>query len=130
MANPQAAVSISPGIVFRPNTGIGRLTHPYVVIAVADGLALTVNWTDFEHYEESTCQLVPGDHPQVTKPSVMVYPRFKELPVAVLGVQLAKEEPCELQRLSDLRPEILQRIIDGARTSMDLTDSVKRRYRL
>jgi hypothetical protein len=128
VANARPAVTVSTGIVFRPNTGPGKLTHPYVVVAVASGTAFAVNWTDFLHYEESTCALAVGEHPQVTKPSVMLYPRFREFDVAVLGRELATGE--QLLRLADLNAAVLERIVAGAKASPDLTDKIKRRYAL
>jgi hypothetical protein len=88
----------------------------------------TANWTGFFHYEESPYPLAVGDHPQITKASVMAYPRFKEFPTNILGSQLANGDL--LLRLEDMKPHVLLCIIEGAQTSPDLTDEVKRRYGL
>jgi hypothetical protein len=123
-------VVVRPGVAFWPTpTEEAPITHPWVVLAVCDGVsALLVNITDEAHYPRSTCRLAVGDHKVVKKPSVAYYSKCIELPVKALRDRLTSGNGINV--LDAFDAGVVERMRRGARDSGDLRASLKRKYSL
>jgi len=109
----------SPGTVFQLHDG-STTNHFWIVISrEVNGRVLTVNVTDLSHCPDSPCRVNVGDHEAIEKPSVIYYRKAREFFAESLDSELAAGR--FIRRLPDCRPEILQRIIEGARIADDLT---------
>lgn len=101
-----------PGTVFQviPEGG----NHFWVVISKPiNGNVLVVNITDADHCPDSTCTLHIGDHPIITKESVVYYRKSREFTATAIDAQIA--EGTMVRKLDDCSSEVLNRIIEGAR---------------
>ena len=113
-----------PGLVFQMNPPDGN--HVWIVISdEVGGCVLTVNVTDIAHYPDSPCVLQIGDHPAITKRSAIAYRRAKARPARRIDECIAEGT---LRRLSNCSPDLLARIIEGARQADDLTPRLQRIY--
>jgi hypothetical protein len=94
--------------------------HFWVVIsAPLNGLVLAINITDASHSPDSPCKIAPGEHPRIYKDSVAYYRKAREFEAARIDELL--KNPQMLRQLEDCSPELLNRIIAGARVADDLT---------
>ena len=107
-----------PGLFFQliPEGG----NHFWVVISpVMNGLVLAVNITDFENCPQSPCVFEAGAHAVITKRSVAFYRKAREFEARKIDHLL--EAGQYLRRLQDFPPELLERLVAGARKADDLT---------
>jgi hypothetical protein len=44
-----------------------------------------VNITTFRECSDMSCQLAPGDHPEILAPSIVVYAEARELPLPLIS---------------------------------------------
>ena len=122
-------VPIKPGVVFWPSGLTDDKTHPWFVISViVEGRVLCVNATDFDHYSESTCVLDVSDHECITKKSSIYYSQYERFDARKLALELAKSTL--LMHKPDLRSDVLAKIIEGAKSTKDMTDAIKIKYGL
>jgi hypothetical protein len=120
-------VSIRPGVVFWPNGLPGDKTHPWFVISeIVGGKILAVNATDFFHYSDSACILEKIDHECLLKKSSVNYPERQEFDAKKLASELEKNRL--LLHKPDLKAEVLERVLSGARCTRDMTDDIKIKY--
>ena len=106
-----------PGTVFQL---VGDGHHFWVVISpVKNGNVLAINITDVQHSPDSPCKLNVGDHPNITKPSVAFYRKAREFDAQAIDREI--QSGAAVRQLADCRPDVLQRMIDGAKTADDLT---------
>lgn len=107
-----------PGTVFQLKVDDGN--HFWVVISEPKGgKVLTVNVTDARNSPDSPCKLKVGDHPIIVKPSVIFYRKSREFVAVMVDEQIAQGK--SVKQLPDCSPELLQRIIAGAKSADDLT---------
>ena len=94
--------------------------HYWVVISTPrDGKVLIVNITDERHCPDSPCKVAIGEHPSVDKASAVYYRKARVFEAARIDEQL--QNPTLVRQLENCTPELLQKIIDGARKAEDLT---------
>jgi len=94
--------------------------HFWVVLSpVKNGRVLAANITDYAHCPDSPCVLETGDHPAITKRSVVYYRKAREFEAA--RIDLLITGGVQVRKLTDCRPEVLARIIAGAKVADDLT---------
>ncbi|HEY6170458.1 MAG TPA: hypothetical protein VI454_20665 [Verrucomicrobiae bacterium] len=94
--------------------------HFWIVISsVKNGQVLAVNITDACHCPESPCKLLVGDHPVITKPSVVFYRKARLFDASAVDEQL--KDGSSVRRLDDCSEALLKRIIKGAFESDDIT---------
>src|SRR2546426_1182410 len=108
----------SSGTVFQiiPEGG----NHFWIVISeVMNGKVLAVNVTDAKHCQDSPCKIGVGDHPVIEKPSAVHYRKAREFDARLVDDRLAAGTL--VRQLADCTPELLNRIIEGARIADDLT---------
>jgi hypothetical protein len=106
-----------PGTVFQP---LGDGYHFWVVISKErKGHVLVVNVTDVKHAPDSPCILQPGDHPNITKPSAVRYKDAQAFSAMNIDQQIV--DGSYIRQLPDCSPQVLQRIIAGAKKADDLT---------
>ena len=106
-----------PGSVFQL---VGDGHHCWIVISlVRNGTVLAVNITDVKHSPDSPCKLNVGDHPHITKPSVAYFRKAREFDAQSIDREI--QAGIAVRQLPDCRPDVLQRIIDGAKIADDLT---------
>lgn len=107
-----------PGTVFQLRLDGGN--HFWVVISEPrNEKILAVNVTDAKNSPDSPCRLDHRDHPEITKPSAIFYRKSREFDAAMVDAQIADGRV--VRKLADCSPELLQRIIDGARAADDFT---------
>ena len=107
-----------PGLVFQL-TSEGD-NHFWVVISpIVKGLVLAVNITDFAHCPDSPCVFEAGSHPIIYKKSSAYYRKAREFDADKID-QLLKDGQ-HVRRLTDFTPELLSRLVAGAKSSNDLT---------
>jgi hypothetical protein len=107
-----------PGTVFQivPEGG----NHFWVVIsAELNGKILAVNITDEGHCPDSPCKVAVGEHPRLVKASVAYYRKAREFEAVKVDEQL--QNPTLVRRLENCSPELLRKIVEGARNAEDLT---------
>jgi hypothetical protein len=108
----------TPGTVFQviPEGG----NHFWIVIsAPKNGRVLAVNITDAKNCPHSPCIIEIGEHPAVTMQSAVYYRKAREFEGVKIDEFIATGE--NIRRLADCSPVLLERIIDGARKSDELT---------
>lgn len=99
----------------------------FVLEIMSDGSVITCNFTDYDHHADKTCVIEVGDHPSITKRSV---------------VNFRKAEHCEcgdpmdaLLRLIDqkykepISADLLARIRKAALESPYTSDKIKEKLR-
>ena len=107
-----------PGTAFQviPEGG----NHFWVLISpVKNGRVLAVNITDVEHCPDSPCVLEIGDHPAITKRSVLYYRQAREFEAAKIDTLIAGG--VQVRKLADCSNAVLARMIQGAKVADDLT---------
>lgn len=108
---------IHPGTVFQIK-GVGF--HAWVVISKPlNGKVLAVNFTDVKNSPDSPCKIGIGEHPIINKPSAVYYKKAREFDVDLLNHHLNNSK--ELGQLEDCSRPLLERIIQGAKESDELT---------
>jgi hypothetical protein len=108
----------TPGTVFQviPEGG----NHFWIVVStVRNGLVLAVNITDIRNCPDSPCVIEVGEHPAVTKRSVVFYRKAREFDAGKIDLFLAGGT--QLRQLPDCSADLLARIIQGAKVADDLT---------
>jgi hypothetical protein len=68
--------------------------HLFVVLAPSleqRGWFICANITTRREGSDTTCQLLPGDHPQIVAPSVVLYAEARELPLPLVS-RLMREQ--------------------------------------
>jgi hypothetical protein len=121
---------VKPGTAFWPPKASYRDPHPYVVISEEiDGKVLTVNFTDIANYPSSTCIVDAAEYaPPLTKRSAVYYRNPYLWEVSRLEENLQKGDV--LRQCPDVSPQLLKRIIDGARRTPDIDDPIKEKFGL
>jgi len=89
---------------------------PHLWIALTDpnedGNIAIVNVTDFHNHEDKTTVLKPGDHPFITKESIVLYQDARIVPAASLlnamknGRGCVPRESCSVEMMHKLRTGI------------------------
>lgn len=104
-----------PGTAFWP---IG--SHPWVVISrPIKGKVLAVNITDVGNCPDSPCKVNVGDHPCIKKPSAIYYKKAREFDAVKIDQELSSGK--NAKKLSPCSPQLLARIVRGAKVADDLT---------
>ena len=111
-------MNLDPGVCFQIR-GEGHHLKIAVTFQNKDGNVLLFGLTDLGNVEERLCIFDAGDHPFVTKPSVIEYRRRVVLPYSGFDTALLKFHP----RFSS---EQLIRIIEGAHRSDELEPRYQR----
>ena len=111
-----------PGSVFR---NPGSMGHMWVVIGLKENDRLMTNWSTKRPGSDTTCLLVPGDHPRITHDSVIKYEFIKEISLVDLH-QLITDN--NLQPDKDIPVEVLERIQAGIFLSRKVPPRIKSRY--
>src|SRR5438477_10864490 len=91
--------------------------HPWTIISAPELDAenvVIVNFTELRDYKDQSCIVQPGEHPTITKPSCINYPKARLLTNAQL--ENAKRLKA-LELVAPLSPELLERIRIGAMCS-------------
>lgn len=103
--------------------------HLWVLLAgPSEGKVLTVNLTDYDNYPDSTCVLLPGDHPFIYKRSSVFYPAYKEW--NAIKFESVFKKGGIVNRREDLPVRIFIKVLQGGIVTGDIPDDVKRRYGL
>ena len=104
------------GTIFRPR---GERCHRWIVISQPkNGQVLCVSVTDEGKCPHSTCKIKIGEHCSITKPSAISYRFAREFPAA--GIDREVAAGTNVDTWVDCSPELVGRIIDGAKKSDDL----------
>lgn len=94
--------------------------HFWIVISKPlDGRVLVANLTDEEHCPKSPCCFEADEHPIIKKTSVIYYYKARTFEAAAIDAQLKSHR--HIRRLPSFSPELVQRIIEGAKIAEDLT---------
>jgi len=94
----------------------GDDNHIWVVISEPkNGKILVVNFTDEKHNSDKSCCANNSNYCELTKPSVIFYKMAREYTALAVDVQLQTQE--HVRRLADCPPELLLKIIEGAKIS-------------
>lgn len=117
------AMAIHPGFTFRPKA-VGA--HPWVVLSPPKNGAvsvLVVNWTTFRNTcVDDVCFLDVGDHKLIEHRSTIAYSRAKIWDSAKIAFAI---EQSALNVLDPVSPNLLARIIAGAKISRELSAEYK-----
>lgn len=117
------------GNVFSNSHG-GTLGHVHVVV-VADehGNILLTNWSSVKNPDmcDNSCILHAGDHPMIRHASYMFYAKSRTETQQWLQERVAEGN---LVQVEDLSADVLQRVVDGARSSPRLFSGIKARFHL
>jgi hypothetical protein len=93
--------------------------HFWIVISKAkSGQVLAVNLTDSENCQ-SPCHFEVNEHPTIVKPSCVFYKKANVFSAEKIDSEL--EKSTTVRKLDDFSPELVKRIIEGARSAEDLT---------
>ncbi|MEI7730759.1 MAG: hypothetical protein WCO56_14390 [Verrucomicrobiota bacterium] len=110
-------MSIEIGTAFQL---VGDSNHPWFVVSkVMGNKVLAVNITDAEKCSDRSCLIGVAEHPIVTKPSAVFYKKAREFDAKKLEKELDKG--LNVRRLEKCEQRLLERIIQGALKSDDLT---------
>jgi hypothetical protein len=94
--------------------------HFWIVISKEKrGMVLAVNSTDATKCPDSPCKINIGDHPAIIKPSAIIYRYAREFVSSKIDELCAKGS--YLRQLDDCSPEVVKRIVAGAKQADDLT---------
>lgn len=110
------------GRVFR-QTKYSR--HVYVIIAELPTEKLMGNWSSYKRGKDTTCLLVPSDHPAIHHDSVMMYQYAKPIDNHTL-LKLIHEG--EFIPEGDISEDVLKRIQKGFFASPYTENHLKNRY--
>lgn len=106
------------------------LGHVHVVV-VADehGDILLTNWSSVKNPAmcDNSCILQAGDHPLIRHASYMFYAKSRVVTQQWLQARVADGN---LVQVADLRADVLQRVVDGARSTPRLYSGTKSRFHL
>jgi hypothetical protein len=101
--------------------------HPNFALEVfSDGSAITCNFTDYANHSDKTCIVEAGEHPIVTKKSVVNFAKAHHC-----GAGMPMEALSRLAKIhkDPLSPELLARIRQGALDSPRTSDIIKEALR-
>lgn len=94
--------------------------HFWVVIsAPLNGMVLAVNITDIENCPDSPCKIAIGEHECVRKESAVHYRKAREFDEGMVDLQL--QNPELVRQLQECSPDLLRKIVEGAKNADDLT---------
>jgi hypothetical protein len=97
--------------------------HINVALEVcADGSVITCNFTDYATHSDWTCIIEVGEHPSITKKSVVNY---RQAQYCESGTAVEALERLIDSRKQPLSPELLARIRQGALDSPRTSDKIK-----
>jgi len=98
----------------------------FVLEVFADGSVITCNFTDCTNYCDKTCVVEAGEHPNITKKSVVNFPKAHHCEAGVPMEALARLIQSYKQPLS---PALLARIRQAALDSPRTSDIIKQALR-
>ena len=109
-------------------TDLSGIEHMYFVLSEPDieDMVLVVNITDIKNSpanSDLSCVLNIGDHPHITKQSVVYYKKAREMRASVILKQLQIKD---LSQIEDLPVQTLQKMQDGAKKSKLLPKKFKK----
>jgi hypothetical protein len=109
---------VNPGDTF-------AIDHLWFVCTIpdSDGQVVIVSLTTETNYTDPTCRLVPGDHPFVSRPSVIAYQRSRVVPAREMD-ELARTRG--VRHHAPASSELLVRIRAGALVSPYTPRGVRR----
>ena len=97
--------------------------HPFVILAITNGMAVCSNITDAEKDDDVACLLIPLDDPKLlTKRSTFRHQSIEEFPIAALAAAFASRK---LLYWGQLSSAAFRKIVSGAASSK----RIKPRYR-
>ena len=88
---------------------------------------LVVNITDINNPAgiDTSCVLDVGDHPKITKKSVVYYKEAKDMIASAILKQLQTKD---LEQIEDLSKQTLRKMQDGAKKSIFLQTKLKKHF--
>ena len=95
--------------------------HIWVIVGEKNGKALAINITDECWSPDSTCKFSAGEHPSITKSSVVFYKKARIFSSAAVAAELASGT--SVRRFQDFPDAILNKIKAGAICANDFTAS-------
>jgi hypothetical protein len=104
----------------------GEGNHLRIIISKKNdltGCVLVCNLTDYEHDPDCLCKIKAGEHPRVTKPSVIEMRKLIELPIE--GFVSALKSNSIVFR-EDFSPALVQRIITAVLETKSVPPKFKR----
>ena len=108
------------GDTFTLAVGVDR--HLQVVISDPQRSPYTVvlaNFTSWAPDLEQVCEVQPGEHPWVVNRTLAYYGRTRMAPESSFAAMFAARPPLVTASVP-LSPDLLRRVLDGARRSVDL----------
>ena len=115
---------LEPGFTFLPKEDG---SHLWVVLTQPvddkEALVVCVNFTDAGNIPDSSCVLHPGDHPWISKKTRVFYGKARLWSSNRILGELKKGRLIEND---PLRPEVLKKVLEGARKSRFLPRKFKR----
>lgn len=120
-------VAIVPGTAFWPRpTDDCEKPHPWVVLAVANGVALAVNLTDQSKHPELNVIVEKTEYAPLTKRSAAWFQKFQEIPTVLMGKELTSGE--KTVHLQDVSSGLLTRLFEGLKADRNVRDAIKIKY--
>jgi hypothetical protein len=112
---------MNPGdVFFLPDWGGGHIN--FVIEVFSDGSILVCNFTDDVRGVDRTCVVNIGDHPNITKASVVNFPKIDHCET---GLPLDALTRLIESRKAPLSPELLVRIRQGVLDSPRVPPKIK-----
>ncbi|MBI4949255.1 MAG: hypothetical protein HY955_03825 [Deltaproteobacteria bacterium] len=112
---------IPVGATFLTPTPSCDTEHLYIIIAIEDKKALFVNITTKKEKSDCSCVLNKGDHSFIKWPSVINYAEAKECDISKIERALQSKI---FKAHKPVSPELLERIINGAKISQSLPSNL------
>ena len=106
------------------NVGDGVDEHLLIVISDPDknpNQLVLVTLTTWERDKDDSCILKQGDHPFVKHDTSVKYDGYNKILPSAATIELLLSQD-KLKRREPLRPEILEKILDGANDTRFLTN--------
>lgn len=106
------------------------LGHVHVVVVAGEhGDILLTNWSSVRNPAmcDNSCILQAGDHPLIRHASYMFYAKSRVVTQQWLLERVAEGN---LVQVEDLDAQVLQRVVDGARSSPRLFRGIKSQFHL
>jgi hypothetical protein len=115
---------VKPGDTFLIPDWAGAHLH-FILSALPDGSVIVAHFTSRRAYTDDTCVIKPGEHPFVKKETIVRYDQAHICPAA----NLASLEGSIIRKLEPLSDELLARIQQGALSSPQTPDKIKKLIR-
>jgi hypothetical protein len=94
----------------------------FVLEVFPDGSVITCNFTDYSNHSDKTCVVEVGEHPNITKKSIVNFPKAHHCEAGAPMEALARLIQGYKKSLS---PELLARIRQAALVSPRTADKIK-----